>query len=183
MSKLTRVTLATASGLAVLLSGCAPSTSSPSGSTAPPTSSAPSASPTTSTAGDPAARKAAALGAIKTAEAAVNGTAFSLDWTSDRWELELIANGRMHDIYVSSDGTTIVRQSSDRADAEDVLLLGRAKVTMAEAVSKALETSPEATVVEADLDSRAGQPVWELDTITGTQRQRVRVDAVTGQII
>lgn len=180
MTKLTRLTITAASGLALLLAGCAGAPAAPSPSES---ASSPTASQTPSPDTAPAARKAAALQAIQTSESAVKGTAFSLDWTRDRWELEVIANGRMHDIYVDSAGATIVRQSSDRAEAEDVLLLRRAKVTMAEALTTALGTSPNAALLEVDLDSRAGQPLWEVDTMTGSERQRVRVDAVSGSVI
>ncbi len=160
--------------------GCAAAPAAPSPSES---VTSPATSPTPSGDAAPAARKAAALQAIQTAEGAVKGTAFSLDWSRNRWELEVIADGRMHDIYVESAGATIVRQSSSRAEAEDALLLRRAKVTMADALTTALGSSPDLTVVEVDLDSRAGQPLWEIDATSGSQRQRVRVDAVTGTII
>ena len=187
-------------GAALLLAGCAgnpPAPQSPSAPaeittsaaatespSAPAASESPSETPSESPAAGAAAEHTAnALAAIATAEAATEGTAFSLDWTRNRWEIELIAGNRLHEVYLSADGATITKQESERAEAEDRSLLGRAKVLMADAIATVTAATPDAMLVEADLDTRRGNVVWEIDTGTGTDRQRTYVDAVTGAVI
>lgn len=189
-----------AAGTALLLTGCAstppvapsptdtPSvTESPTPPPASPTESTPSASETPSESAPPgtdlAEHNANALKAIETAEADTQGVAFNLDWTRNRWEIELIAGSRIHEIYLSADGTTITKRESERAEAEDRRLLERAEVSMADAITTVVTATPDAIVVEADLDSRRGDVVWEVDTTVGNNRQRTLVDAVTGAVI
>ena len=146
---------------------------------APATSPSPSESPSV---GAAAEHTANGLAAIATAEAATEGTAFTLDWTRNRWEIELLAGSRLHEVYLSADGTTITKQESERAEAEDRRLLDRAKVAISEAITTALAAAPDALLVEADLDSRRGNVVWEIDSTVGTARQRTLIDAVTGEV-
>lgn len=205
MTRLIVRAVAAAAGTTMLLAGCAgtpsatPSpTVTPSATgtaTAPPASETPSApagetpsAPATSEApSEPAPpgadHNANALKAIETAEADTEGVAFSLDWTRGRWEIELIAGSRIHEIYLSADGTSITKRESERAEAEDRGLLARAEVPMAEAITTVVTAAPDAIVVEADLDSRRGEVVWEVDTTAGNSRQRTRVNAVTGAVI
>lgn len=195
-----RLAVATA-GTALLLAGCAsspPASPSPTDTppapvetvtvtmpaespSAPPTSEAPPESPPSST--DLSAHNASALTAIDTAQAATQGTAFNLDWTRNRWEIELIAGDRMHEVYLSADGTSITKQESERAEAEDRRLLELAKVPMADAITTAVAATPDAMLVEADLETRRGDVAWEIHTGSGTDRQRIFVDAVTGAVI
>lgn len=182
-------------GTALLLAGCAGSPSvtdsvSPPAETVPapesptpesPTS--PSATPSAEPTAGTSEHNAAALAGIQTAEAATEGTAFSLDWSRNRWEIELIAGNRMHEVYLSADGTTITKQEAERAEAEDRGLLARAEVPMADAIATALAAVPDASVVEVDLDTRRSDLVWEVDTTVGNDRQRTLVNAVTGELV
>lgn len=194
-----------AAGLVVLLTGCAnqPATTPSAAETATTPSAAPSspvASPTptdsptptetataapvspTAPATDLSAHNASALVAIETAEKATEGTAFNLDWSRNRWEVELIAGNRIHEVYLSADGTSITKQESERAEAEDRALLRRAEVPMAQAITTVVEATPGAMLIEIDLDTRRGAVVWEVDVTVDNVRQRSYVDAVTGQV-
>lgn len=156
--------------------------------TAPETTSAPPASqappePSPSPSSALSEHNASALTAIETAQAATEGIAFNLDWSRNRWEIELIAGSRIHEVYLSADGTSITKQESERAEAEDRRLLEGAKVTMADAITTVVTATPDAVLVEADLDSRRGDVVWEIDTTVGNNRERTLVDAVTGSVI
>lgn len=149
---------------------------------APPTSEAPP-EPSPSPSSALSEHNASALTAIETAQAATEGIAFNLDWSRNRWEIELIAGSRIHEVYLSADGTSITKQESERAEAEDRRLLEGAKVTMADAITTVVTATPDAVLVEADLDSRRGDVVWEIDTTVGNNRERTLVDAVTGSVI
>lgn len=193
---------AAAAGTALLLTGCAsspPASGSPTDTlpapvetvtvtvpaespSAPPTSEPPTESAPPSGA-ELSAHNASALTAIETAQAATQGVAFNLDWTRNRWEIELIAGDRMHEVYLSADGTSITKQESERAETEDRRLLERAKVPMADAITTAVASTPDAMLVEADLETRRGEVAWEIHTGSGTDRQRIFVDAVTGAVI
>ncbi|MCA0252230.1 MAG: PepSY domain-containing protein [Actinobacteria bacterium] len=54
---------------------------------------------------------------------------------------------------------------------------------MADAITTVVTATPDAVLVEADLDSRRGDVVWEIDTTVGNNRERTLVDAVTGSVI
>ncbi|MGC4151735.1 MAG: PepSY domain-containing protein [Propionicimonas sp.] len=195
---------AAAAGTALLLAGCAstpptsptPTQNTPSQtptavetSTPPTATETPSASPTGQTPSEPppsaalSEHNASALVAIETAQAATEGVAFNLDWTRNRWEIELIAGSRIHEVYLSADGTSVTKQESERAEAEDLRLLERAEVPMGEAITTVVTATPDAIVVEADLDTRRSDVVWEVDTTVGNSRQRTLVNAVTGAVI
>lgn len=197
MAHFTFRTAVAAAGTAVLLTGCASSPApAPSPSDTPPapvqtvTVTAPAESPSESPASeaspsgaDLSAHNASALTAIATAQAATEGVAFNLDWTRNRWEVELIAGNRIHEVYLSADGTTITKQESERAEAEDRALLARATVPMADAITTAVATTPDAMLVEADLETRRGDVAWEIHTGSGADRQRIFVNAVTGAVM
>lgn len=125
---------------------------------------------------------AGALVAIQTAEAATEGIAFNIDWSRNRWEVELIAGNRIHEVYLSADGTSITKQESERAEAEDRALLSRAEVPMASAITTVVSATPQSLLIEADLDTRRGAVVWEIDVTVDNVRQRNYVDAVTGDV-
>lgn len=201
---------ATFAGSALILAGCAstpavtpaapanPTTSpastdppsptpTPDGTTPPaPTPQTPSASPSNPDVEVPPAaaeHNERALVAIVLAQTTTGGTPIDLEWKHNRWEIELVAGKRLHEVYVSADGETIIKQESERADAEERALVKRAKVRMAAAIATVVATAPEAKVVNADLDTRRGDVVWEIDTTTGTSRERTLVNAVTGAVI
>lgn len=195
--------VSTVSATALLVVGCSgvpqpapsaapePSLSSPAGVGTPaetPATSTPTLVPTTAPPTESVPAPAVsehnqrALVAIETAQAATGGTAHELDWDHNRWEVNLIAGSLEHDVDLNAAGTTIVRKESERADAEDRNRIKRAKVTMADAITAALATVPGAKVVEVDLDTRSGELVWEVDTISNNTRQRILVDAITGAV-
>lgn len=194
MTQLTVRAAVAAAGTALLLAGCAstppaapPSSTEATPATTPtPVETVTSPTATESPSPEPSAQSehnANALVAIETAQAATEGVAFNLDWTRNRWEIELIAGNRIHEVYLSADGTTITKQEAERAEAEDRRLLERAEVPMADAIATVVTATPDALVVEADLDTRRGEVVWEVDTTAGASRQRTLVNAVTGAVI
>lgn len=126
---------------------------------------------------------AGALAAITLAESTVGGQAFNLDWERGRWEIALIADGTEYELYVTADGAEVTKQESERAEREDIRLLESATLTMAEAINTALAANPTAELVEADLDTRRGATVWEIEVRGDSGRQVIHVDATTGEVL
>lgn len=192
--------LATVSVLALGLASCAqenpPAAPAPAPSpitqTSPTqtTESAPTAAPTTTSqqsapATDTQERNAAALRAVGTAAAAAGGTAYELDDEDDyrRWEVDVMVGDRSVEVTVSGDGTTVISQDDDDDDDEDDRArLGRATVSMTEAIEIALAEVP-GLLDDVELDDEDGQDVWEVGIDTGSDDVEVSVSTTDGTVV
>ena len=64
------------------------------------------------------------------------------------------------------------------------LLLGPGRWEVgADAIATVTAATPDAMLVEADLETRRGDVAWEIHTGSGADRQRIFVNAVTGAVM
>ena len=163
-------------------------TNAPAATVAPATTdAAPTAGATTDAAApaDAEASNAAALRAITFAAGEAGGTAYGLDDSdlTGTWEVDVLVGDRSHEIEVSEDGTTVEGREEEDADRDDIDRLGRAQVTIEDAIDTALAEVP-GTLDDVELDDEDGTDVWEV-TIDAADNDdiEVYVDAGSGEIL
>lgn len=155
-----------------------PTTSTSTEASSSPTGAATSAAPTATD----SSRTQSALAAIKTAETSASGKAIELDWSSNRWEVTVVAGKKTQELDVSANGQKVVRRHTEVTDPEDYKRLQSVKHSMADAIQTATAQTP-GDLAEADLESRRSKVVWELSIEkTGAGFANVYVDAVSGKI-
>lgn len=71
------------------------------------------------------------------------------------------------------------QQEFERAKAG----LERAKLTLAEAVEAALKKVPDGKAVEAEIETDAAGPAFEVEVVSGMKHLEVKVDAGSGEIL
>lgn len=120
--------------------------------------------------------------AVALAESVVPGSqVIELDRGRSTWEVVAISGDQEFELVINADGTQVLRQEQERADTEDVARLAQAQVRIVDAIRTAM-TSVAGEFDEAELDTKRGQVVWEVEIDT-PQDVTVNVNAVSGQIV
>lgn len=129
------------------------------------------------------ARNQIALAAIQTAEQAVNGTAIEIDSDYRRWEVDVLVDWTEHEIDISADGQTVLRQENSDADTDDFRRLSAVRRFMTEAIRTAVTRTP-GDIAEVSLQTVEGTVAWDvtIETQPG-QFAYVRVNAASGEVL
>jgi uncharacterized membrane protein YkoI len=61
-------------------------------------------------------------------------------------------------------------------------LLDRSKISLADAIAKAQEQAPGGALMEIELESDDGEPVFEIEFFTGDNIKQVKIDAASGEV-
>lgn len=125
---------------------------------------------------------AAAIEAIRTAEAEVGGVAYEIDDIDDdgTWEIDVWVENRSIEVEVSADGLTVVKtDDDDDMDSDDRAALESAQVDIVAAIETAVEHAG-GVLDEAELDDEDGRWVWDI-SVRG--HGSVDVDIQTGEIV
>lgn len=153
---------------------------------APTEATTPPSEPPTETAGPdtgaPDDLTAAAIQAIRTAEAEVGGIAYEIDDIDDDgvWDVEVWVGDRSIEVEVSGDGASVVRtEDDDSMDSDDRAALESAQVDIVEAIEIAIGEFG-GVLDDAELDDENDRWVWEV-SIQGVGD--VDVDIQTGEIV
>lgn len=127
-----------------------------------------------------------ALAAIATAEGAVPGSravAYDRDGRDRYIDIDVVLDGREHEVYVDITGTQVLRQEDEGAiDAEDLAEIQAATVAMGDAITAAVARQP-GIVDDVELDTRRGSVRWEVEIRSGVRNPEILVDAVTGEVL
>lgn len=128
----------------------------------------------------------AAFDAIDAVKAAASGAVVvTLDRDDDDtvWDVTAVEGDEVVEYDVTADGQ--VTETEREKEQDDVEEAGRAKVTVADAVSTALQGRDGQTVDDVDLDEEDGTLVWtiDFDDADGRDADEVHVDAVTGDVV
>lgn len=154
-------------------------------------SSAPTASATSASSAQGAlstfATQDNSLKAVATALKHVSGgVAIELDRDDDdsKYEIDVILGNVKHELDISADGTKVLKQEKDDADADDKREASAAKITMQKAISLAQDESS-GTVDDVDLSDDDQDLAWQIDfdDDRGHDSDEVHVDAATGKIL
>lgn len=176
--------IAVGAAAALALTGCSAKPAAPSQSSSPIVITSNTAS---AEAGhkDTSSNLDAVLAAIATAEKAVGGRAIDIDDQDDDgdWEVEVLKGNVVYEVKVSGDGKTVKATERDDVDSDDLRRAAKVKVSMADAIKKALAEVP-GKIDEVDLDDKNGKILWEvsIDAVDGTDRD-IYVDVETGAIV
>jgi len=81
-------------------------------------------------------------------------------------------------------GSAPVRADEDEAKehANARIALGKAKLTMEQAVAAALKEVPGGKAVEAELELESDNVVWEVEVVSGRKHMEVKLDAISGKV-
>ena len=71
-------------------------------------------------------------------------------------------------------------EAKEHANAK--IALGKAKLTMEQAVAAALKRLPDGKAVEAELELEGDDVVFEVEVVTGGKHMEVKLDAISGKI-
>lgn len=71
-------------------------------------------------------------------------------------------------------------EAKEHANAK--IALGKAKLTMEQAVAAALKRLPDGKAVEAELELEGDEVVFEVEIVTGGKHMEVKLDAISGKI-
>ncbi|MFZ0529118.1 MAG: PepSY domain-containing protein [Propionicimonas sp.] len=125
----------------------------------------------------------AAFRAILTAEREVGGSAIEIDSDYKRWEVDVLVDWTEHELDISTDGDTLLRNENSDADTDDFRRLAAVTHSMAEATMVALENTP-GDVAEVSLQTTNGTVIWD---VTIEQESGgfayVGINAGTGEVI
>lgn len=152
-------------------------------SPAPASPTATSAGTATAAPGDLDAAGAAALKAVP------DSTLISIETEGNGWEVQTVtSDGTEHELLVSADGSSIIRNDTKQEDAEDKAKhqerVKAAKLDYRQAAQKMRSAVPNAQITELNLDTWRGTTVWEGDMYTsdGTKHS-VKIDAASGEVL
>lgn len=128
-------------------------------------------------------RNQAAFRAIVTAEREVGGTAIEIDSDYKRWEVDVVVDWTEHELDISPDGNSVLRNENSDADTDDFRRLGAVSMYMIEATMLALSTTP-GDIAEVSLQTVNGTVVWDVTIEQNTDGfAYVRVNAATGEVL
>lgn len=119
--------------------------------------------------------------AMATALTSAKGTVIGIDVESRYIEVRVLVGNRIREVKVSSDGANVLKDEDD-TEAADVARARAAQVTIEQALDKTLPLGT-GTFYEIELDTHRGKLVWETEFIDNGQRSKVRVDALTGDVL
>lgn len=128
----------------------------------------------------------AAHAAIDLAEKEIGGKAIEIDFDDEKtWELTVLKGSEEHEVEINAEGTEVLKKEKDddQADKEDVDALKKAKISLKEALERALDEQA-GTIDEADLDTD-GKPTWSVEIYPEgeTDSVDVYVSAIDGSIV
>lgn len=154
--------------------------------------STPAESPSSESPSASAADNQGLLAAGQKAEQTVSGStliSIEAEHNDTQWEVEVVtSDGTEHKVYLSSDGSKIIKgpveEKDDAADkAKHRKRVKAAKLDYRQAVDAITQAVP-GRVTELNLDSEQGTTVWEADVIDGSgTKHEVSIDAASGKVI
>ncbi|MGO1661710.1 MAG: PepSY domain-containing protein [Canibacter sp.] len=130
----------------------------------------------------------AALTAIRTAEAEVDGgKASEIDFENEEneWEVTVLTESQSIEIHIQDDGSSVVKTDDPESpETDDWQRLGEAQVDFGTALKSAIADTA-GTIDEANIDDHKSGTVWEIDIYPEgtTESVQLLVDAESGDIM
>ncbi|WP_278236059.1 PepSY domain-containing protein [Isoptericola sp. AK164] len=126
-----------------------------------------------------------ALQTIAAMEATFGAGAFKVEGDDDgtRWKLELTQGGDRLKVKAEANDTGIATTDTKRDDLgdDDREALGRAQVSLSEAIVRVVESSG-GVLDKAELEEDDGIAYWEVEVDLGDDDEHYRVDVATGTL-
>ncbi len=123
--------------------------------------------------------------AVAAAVAKVGGNATEVDFKHKNgqsyYEVEVVASGQKHEVKVDAASGKVINSKVEN-DKDSDAVKPAARVSLQQAIATA-ESKTGGRVKEADLKNKNGQTYYELETLNGNQKQEVKVDAASGQVL
>ncbi len=123
--------------------------------------------------------------AIGVATRKVTGQASEVDFKykngKSYYEVEVVSGSQKHEIQVDAVTGTILNTKVEAGKDKDKAK-PQVAISLQQAISAA-EAKTKGKAQEADLKNKDGQIYYKVETITGTQKHDVKVDANNGQIL
>ena len=128
----------------------------------------------------------AAHAAIDLAEKEIGGKAESIDFDDDKtWDVTVLKGSEEHEVEINAEGTEVLKKEKDddQADKEDVDALKITKISLKEALQRALDEQV-GTIDDAELESD-GNITWSVEIYPKgkTDSVDVYVSAMNGEIV
>lgn len=196
MTKLSTLLAASAAAGALALAGCGNSEEEPQIEDAQPTTQAEDTESADDAGDDDAGDDAAAdekdgsleaaHAAIGLAEKEIGGKAESIDFDDDKtWDVTVLKGSEEHEVEINAEGTEVLKKEKDddQADKEDVDALKITKISLKEALQRALDEQA-GTIDDAELESD-GNITWSVEIYPEgkTDSVEVYVSAMNGDIV
>lgn len=192
MTKLSTLLAASAAAGALALAGCGNSEEEPQIEDAQPTTqaedteSADDAGDNDAAANEKGGSLEAAHAAIDLAEKEIGGKAESIDFDDDKtWDVTVLKGSEEHEVEINAEGTEVLKKEKDddQADKEDVDALKIVKISLKEALQRALDEQA-GTIDDAELESD-GNITWSVEIYPEgkTDSVDVYVSAMNGEIV
>lgn len=192
MTKLSTLLAASAAAGALALAGCGNSEEEPQIEDAQPTTQAEDTESADDAGDDDAAADEkggsleAAHAAIDLAEKEIGGKAIEIDFDDEKtWELTVLKGSEEHEVEINAEGTEVLKKEKDddQADKEDVDALKKAKISLKEALERALDEQA-GTIDDAELESDRNI-TWSVEIYPGGKADSVDVyvSAMNGEIV
>lgn len=126
-----------------------------------------------------------ALQTIAAMEATLGAGAYKIEGDDDgtEWKLELVQGDDRLKVKAEADATGVAPKDTKRDDLDDDDrdALGRAQISLSEAIARVVESSG-GVLDKADLEEDDGAAYWEVTVRTGDDDADYHVDLVTGAV-
>lgn len=102
----------------------------------------------------------------------------------DIWEVEVVRNGREHEVQIdASDGTVMEVEEKGKISRSKDRRLRDVRISLEEAMDRALAEAGGGTVRKFDLDKERGKTVYEFDIDQAGRMREINVDATSGGVM
>ena len=129
--------------------------------------------------------KITAAQAVDKAVAKIGGQAVEVNFDLKRgrsiYKVEVQNGGKEYDVYVDAASGEVVDSREDYKNNPNKTRPA-VRTTLKQAIAAA-EAKTGGRAKEADLKYKSGTPVYKVETVSGTQKHKVRVDAQSGQVL
>lgn len=104
---------------------------------------------------------------------------------NNHYNVKIITNNNEQDIIVNANTGRVIKDEVERLDREDMAeynTMKQAKISLPQAIKNANQTL-NGTVLEAEFDVEAGNPVYQIEIAKGSQVHDVMLDSMTGKVL
>ena len=104
---------------------------------------------------------------------------------NNHYNVKIITNNNEQEVIVNANTGRVIKDEVERLDREDMAeynTMKQAKISLSQAIKNANQTLS-GTVLEAEFDVEAGNPVYQIEIGSGSQVHDVVVDGMTGKVL